>query len=90
MLPKGSPCWDLNSKKFEFKEQKPIGKQQLWFFDTFSTKKSNQVVWFYSTSFFWLLCFYFVLECSAIYLIEQQKGTTTEQFNGIPGYLVFI
>ena len=42
------------------KQNPSISKQQLWLFDTFSTKKSSQVVWFDSTSIFQHLNFYFV------------------------------
>ena len=48
-------------------KQKPISKQQLWLFDTFSTKKSTEVVWFYSTSIFQRVYIYFVLKCFDIY-----------------------
>ena len=53
-----TPLFNQAKQKFS------ISKPQLWLFDTFSTKKCSQVVWFYSTS---SLYFYFLLNRLAIY-----------------------
>ena len=51
MLPKGSPCWDLNSKKFEFKET--LHHQKSCFLTVLNKSQLEKV--FFIANFFHLL-----------------------------------
>ena len=65
-------------RNFETIKQNKLSssKQQLWLFDTFSTKKSSQIAWFHSTSIFQRLYFYFLLECLDVMLFMESQYST--------------